>query len=495
MGGGHTLSGINSFMHGATGMPKLIDKSEVTVSPKLTGMALKIAQAQAGYDKLVPKGGNTAEKMNGPNLEYHLKNGDMVEVSPSGVSSFYVSHIPAKQDISGHPYDPNGFGGPPGVKGANSAHGSNGVGYKWGEGTHQAVGSEKEVNDLLAQHGITNKFTADQLKASANPWASSSSVSSIGAGVSPHSTTGWKQSQAALKAAGDQVYEAGPGSKLGEYSIKTGKGDIGIKAGADGKVSLTYHVGTKTETVDHLTPEEARASLKDHKIAEESQRFVDMASHDATRYNGPATKEQQARIDQVNARRSELDAKYGSYTQAKATKLVEDTYAKYKGLQAAVKAHISGQSHLTASTIATKAGTVSNVSEKNKTAQEALKSLHEISEWPLLHSPNVTREGTMRLFHGTNGKSSPQTWASRLTSGITRGTPFTDHWSIARSFADGGPHGHMIISAHVPVEGVSVWHGIRGDSSYAHEHEYTVGAGKIRDYTIENLDAPTQQAA
>jgi hypothetical protein len=207
-------------------------------------------------------------------------------------------------------------------------------------------------------------------------------------------------------------------------------------------------------------------------------------------YSVKATPEQQVRIAHVNARRATLDAKFGAYSDAAARAEVQKVYKAYPGLRGALTAHLTGGSHLQESSIAGKNSSKSlSKPEKLAQAKEGLAKLHEVSEWSLLHQPNVTREGTIRLFHGTNGKSDASVWKQRLESSASRrGTPMTDRWSVARSFSDHGKHGSLSVSAHVPVEAISVWHGIRGDSQYAHEREYTLGTGAIHDSSIINLE-------
>ena len=277
------------------------------------------------------------------------------------------------------------------------------------------------------------------------------------------------------------------GDSLGEYHVYSGMNHVTMRAHADGSMRIEYDEGLTSrkgsERVNAKSSEEAHRSLLEHGIRDqEAHAFADMAAQDAQRYGGKATREQQARIKEVDDRRKALDRTYGKYSDRAAQDAVERVYQHYPELRTAVTDHLGGGegTQLTPERVASRGRGMTE--EGLARAREGLRQLSEISEWSLLHSPSVTREGTIRLFHGANEQNNAEgrnTWSERMRQGINRGTPFTSDYQLARSYGVRG----LIVSAHVPVSAIMTWHGIRGRDIFNSENEYTTNRNiPIHDY-------------
>jgi 2'-5' RNA ligase len=453
-----------------------------------------VAQKQFDYAtahgaKAVPVWSNGSKT-----VEYHKPDGSMVRVSRNPDDTTYtVETFKAKANATVTPAE-SWLASKDALTGEHS--------YEDKPSSTKVYKTEKGVQNVLAKEDVNQPFASSHLtlhnpSTAPSHSATATSATSATSTLSPHSTKGWTASMAANLSGGKVIAEGEPSPGtygIGKYDIKVGATTVRITAIGNGseEVHLRYSKpGGKVEEVKAYNAAEAKADLAAHGIKDpQAHVFVDMARHDMDTYSVKATPEQQVRIAHVNARRATLDAKFGAYSDAAARAEVQKVYKAYPGLRGALTAHLTGGSHLQESSIAGKNSSKSlSKPEKLAQAKEGLAKLHEVSEWSLLHQPNVTREGTIRLFHGTNGKSDASVWKQRLESSASRrGTPMTDRWSVARSFSDHGKHGSLIVSAHVPVEAISVWHGIRGDSQYAHEREYTLGTGAIHDSSIINLE-------
>jgi hypothetical protein len=204
---------------------------------------------------------------------------------------------------------------------------------------------------------------------------------------------------------------------------------------------------------------------------------------------GKAAGDHQSRVEQVSARRAELDAKFGAYSEHAAHEQMDRLYKDHPELQRAYAQHIDGLQHLTPELAAShaidslslvKQGNAGDRAVATAHAHEGFQRMREISEWSLLHQSNVTPEGTIKLYRGESGRHTDAESRARLeSSGPRRGTPWSTERSVAESF-DGG----RVIEAHVPVEHILTWHGLSKGEVYRNEAEYTVGAGRISDYTI-----------
>ena len=274
------------------------------------------------------------------------------------------------------------------------------------------------------------------------------------------------------------------------YAVNlSGMGQVHITGKSDG-ITLSYKFPhSDPEVVRGLTPAEAKANLADRQIQAKVNHFVDMAASDYKKYLAPPTPAQEARIAAVAARTKELDARYGEYSHGAAQAEVLKVYAQYPEVRTALDSHLGGENHLSHETV--KAQLQHNVLTPATRAKAGLAALRDVSEWSLLHQPNVTREGTIRLFHGSDaGKTdTPAVWAKRLKSAAQRrGTSMTDSWNIAENFAmQVGNGSRLVIAAQVPVGSILIWQGIRGDNQYYGESEYTLGTGAIKDYSIIDL--------
>lgn len=219
-----------------------------------------------------------------------------------------------------------------------------------------------------------------------------------------------------------------------------------------------------------------------------------------------------SRTEHVSARRAELDAKFGAglhlsgnkaedaeAVQGRAEELSQHVYQDVPELRRAIDIHLGGgpptgaqTSHLSPQQFSPTSpwGYRADVEQ----AKVGLARLAEISEWSLLHHLDVTPEGTILLYHGTPATSGRAAWDERLRSGLARGTSFTDSREVAdSSFSEG----KTIIAAHVPVEAITTWYAVRGDTRFWKEHEYTVGGHGARvpitDYEFQ--DATPQHSA
>lgn len=451
------------------------------------------ALATSKFDAATKHGSESAPVYTngGKSIEYHHPDGSMVRVTRNADDkSFTVETFKAKADSAVTPAES--------YWNAKNGSGSGEHSYNEKPASTKVYKTTKGVNGALDKAGVVNNtFTVNHLAYNSTPSPSSPTPQIPEAlqhspTVSPHSTTGWNQAMQSNLSTGAQLAEGATGHSVGAYELRHGNTKIGISTSEqDGTTTLTYQKSNgHLETVTGLSASDAKANMVAHGVKDEqAHQFIDMSQHDIKTYTGEATPEQAARIAQVAARRSALDAKFGPYSAAAAKSAVSKVYSDYPEVRSALTAHLNGGPHFQESAIAAKASSHLSAAQRAQRAHEGLARLREVSEWSLLHQSNVTREGTIRLYHGTNGKSGVSVWKQRLESASERrGTPMTDRWSVARSFSDSGSHGRLIVSAHVPVEAISAWHGIRSDSLYSHEREYTLGTGKISDYHILNLN-------
>jgi Phage Mu protein F like protein len=346
----------------------------------------------------------------------------------------------------------------------------------------QTYDSLAKVNKALKDAGITNKAVASSFN------GAPSSTSSHG------SQAAYIENPTVVDVGHYSVKYTAPGGFVpASFKIDiigTSKGGVDIKFANDNYENL---VG--------VPPEEAKARLTLMGVKDPSVlHFVDAAAHDAAHYEGPIPPEQQARIAQVEARRTELDEKYGEYAKAEATRLTKEIRNEYeKALGAAISAHLGGGAgtHLSVSSVVKmiKNAIASTPEAKRVIAQDLIARLREVTEWSLLHDKRLTRAGTIRLFHGSNGGQNEniEIWQQRLAEFDRRGTPFTTDYNTAKSFASLSTreHAELLISAQVPVEDVLTWYGIRGDTEFASEQEYTLGDGQVYDFMIINANDAT----
>ena len=457
------------------------------------------ASAKGSFDQYAHGGVASIMVEHGTAVEHHHADGSLDKVTYDLASkTFTVQHYPAdpnspttpEQSFTHHLYW--GQGGPTYFQQSHVETPSVTKTYKTANGVKKYLVTQGVTEDLstklkkeVEDQAASKKKWQEQAAALQAHHAAVEGQYAASHAASSHSTTGWANQYSANLQSGTALAEAMPSSTgVATYDLTTGKAKVAIVGKSDGTVTLTYKAsGAKTETHKGLTAEAAKEFLTAHTINAESALFVDIAIHDATRYSGAPQPEQQARIAAVTARRVALDARFGEYSPQNARARVKQIYHDYPALRAALTMHLTGGAHLSATSVAAAAK-----AQSVEQAKAGLLALREVSEWSLLHQPTVTREGTMRLFHGTNGKSAPAVWDQRLQSAEERrGTPMTSHWSVARQFADTGKAGRFIISAHVPVDAIAVWQGIRADTLYPHEYEYTLGTGAITDYTIINM--------
>ena len=478
--------------------------------------AQDVAQTEI-HNKIAQSGGNAAEEITGNQITYTLANGERVVVADMGKGKGYtVTHYPADWTTPGTTETietaktvaqvekllkargvENSFGmksGSATVKlpgGGDALIQKTAAGYEVAYHTSSGSPTEtapepfhsaQEVDAFLTSLGATATFTDATFKGTGK-----TKIDDYNATHASGAHPAWmSQGTGDALSLGFVTENAHPGDGVGHYVVEAGGYHVDIIGKADGSIEITSQKGAKgtpqTSTVTDLKA--AHDYLTALGITDPAyQRMADFAAQDAARYLGPPTPEQQVKIDQVQARVAELDAKYGDYSDAAARALLQDLRTKFPELDAAISKHLGGGkgTHLSAETVAKliREKTLTSA-EKLAAAREVMAQVSEITEWSLLHSPNVTREGTVLLFHGANGNDVAK-WDERIKNGKMRdGTPFTTSWNVAVSFAERG----LIVVAQMPVENVETWWGIRGDRQYAYEEEYTVGSGAVSDYTF-----------
>ncbi|HLZ25656.1 MAG TPA: hypothetical protein VKQ30_26320 [Ktedonobacterales bacterium] len=448
---GLSATSVNAYMHGFTGKTKAFDKSTLPAGAKKTKAEKDAYKAKkAAHDdfvKKLPKGGNTLEVgLSLDHMAFVFESGHQVEVTKT-IKGYTVVHIPV--DAHGQ---------------LDTAH-----------ATKTYAKNMTEVNQQLKGYGIKNKFTTNTLKntngvLATNYYANKGNYAkqqATGHGISAHLFS-------------SAITEAEPGDTFGSFRLSLNGHTVEMTAQANadpalhGALRLT--VDGKTE-LDAASPAETTKWLTDRGASPRVEEFAHMAHDDMVQYGSHGS----ALRPDIQAQRDALDTKYGKYSLKAARNQVESIYKQYPELKTGVLSHESGGqgTHLNPGNIAKqfKNGTPT---EKLVRAQEAYKQLSEVSEWSVLHDPRLTPDGTIRLFHGTNGHTNPTGWEDRLHNGKQRaGIPFTERLSVAKHFANRGKGGRFILSAHVPASSISIWYEIRSTPGYGTEHEYTVGGGKI----------------
>jgi hypothetical protein len=238
-----------------------------------------------------------------------------------------------------------------------------------------------------------------------------------------------------------------------------------------------------TEEHHDMTQKELNTWLSGHDLAH-GRVFAALAAEDAH----ALAHADPERINAVNARRAELDTRYGAYSDGALASHMQDVFQRYPGLEEAAALHYQGGvgTHFDEQSVAT--AMAAHVQSNADSVKAGLKELQDLSEWSMLHSNEVAPDGTIRLFHGTNGNTSGGEWVGRFRNNTQRaGIPFTTSWHVARGFASSGAGGHMVLTARVPIEMVSMHYRMHGSGfHYQSEEEYTVGHGttKMRVITV-----------
>jgi hypothetical protein len=214
----------------------------------------------------------------------------------------------------------------------------------------------------------------------------------------------------------------------------------------------------------------------------------------------------------VAARQAALDSQYGAYSRAALRAQMKLLIRQYPELENALEYHVMGKDarrnpQLSPDSIArarpyvevrgrypsqTTYRAVKIEGDRQQRGQAAFAKVRELSEWSLLHSPKLNADGTLTLYHGSQGRVTQANRVARYAQGTYRqGTSFTDSLKIARVFANStGRKGvEQIIRADVPVSSISSWHALFPASGAASsQHEFVVDSGRLRRVSQINLD-------